>query len=301
MTSVLRLARAILVLSSVTITACSLVVAPDERRLGPPDDVRFTGEGGSVDATTSDTASDTVNARDVPIVPPRDVAVTCGAGTTNCNGTCVDLATNGLNCGRCGQSCNGNETCAASRCVPTNTCAAPRMLCSGGCVDTSADANHCGSCTHVCSGGEACVGGSCVARCSAPLTTCAGAGCVDTQTDARNCGVCGLRCPSACTAGVCACPLGQTRCGANCVDANTDASNCGTCGTVCAAGQACVRGACATDACAPATSCRECTGASACGWCRTIGGGSCHTGTNSGPSDGACLGIAWSWVSAQCR
>jgi formylglycine-generating enzyme len=47
-----------------------------------------------------------------------------------------------------------------------------------------------------------------------------------------------------CTAGKCACPLGQTDCGGACVDLKTDAGHCGECATACGVNGTCLQGLC---------------------------------------------------------
>jgi hypothetical protein len=52
------------------------------------------------------------------------------------------------------------------------------------------------------------------------------------------------------------------------------------------------------DPCARFTSCRNCAEQSECGWCQTSSGSRCATGTDRGPTNGACS--RWYWRSSTC-
>jgi hypothetical protein len=67
--------------------------------------------------------------------------ICCPANQTGCNGTCVDLKTNGSYCGSCTKSCSGLSCC------------------NGSCVDTNTSLSNCGQCGSTCNG--SCSGGSC--------------------------------------------------------------------------------------------------------------------------------------------
>jgi len=131
----------------------------------------------TVTADASDDASDTVAVPDVPAVADVvvadaqpdvpivvvDVPVVCGAGMTNCGGTCVNLNTNQDNCGICGNACT--YTCGA---VTPGFCVCPGHMapefvavCSGVCTDLLNDRNNCGGCGHVCPSGQSCVFTTC--------------------------------------------------------------------------------------------------------------------------------------------
>jgi hypothetical protein len=66
-------------------------------------------------------------------------------GTTNCDGTCVNLTSNELNCGTCGHVCKS----LAPEC------------CDGTCVNLLTDESNCGACGHVCGALTTCTSGSC--------------------------------------------------------------------------------------------------------------------------------------------
>jgi hypothetical protein len=76
--------RPVAALAAASILACSLITQLDD--LGGPD---AGGETGSA----------------------------CDAGLTTCGGSCVDLSTDGRNCGACGHDCLGGG-CSASACLP---------------------------------------------------------------------------------------------------------------------------------------------------------------------------------------
>ena len=105
----------------------------------------------------------------------------CPAGTTNCNGTCVDVNVDATNCGGCGITCpgpksasprhpgGGSPACTAGQC--SYVCYPGFANCDGkddnGCeanLDTSS--LHCGSCATPCplGPGQPCVVGKCLTR-----------------------------------------------------------------------------------------------------------------------------------------
>src|SRR5215831_16028141 len=98
-------------------------------------------------------------------------AGTCLSGA-ECAGACVQLATDGANCGACGVTCAAGEVCSSGHCAVS--CAAPLAICGNGdaarCVDLRSDPSSCGSCGHPCAEGQLCGGGTCLATCVAPLT-----------------------------------------------------------------------------------------------------------------------------------
>jgi hypothetical protein len=65
---------------------------------------------------------------------------------------CVDLTSDKLNCGTCGNQCpapsNGSATCVASACG--EQCNTGLTLCASQCVSTSSDPTNCGGCGTVC-------------------------------------------------------------------------------------------------------------------------------------------------------
>lgn len=149
--------------------------------------------------------------------------VCIASGAVDCDGVgCVDITSNHLHCGRCGNRCGPGEICRGGRCVSCDELCPSGMICSGGtepyscscrpgltrctstCVDTTSDSENCGSCGNVCrvdGGSPICVGGSCRV-CPAGTRDCnhePSDGCetrIDTST---NCGACG----SSCDGGTC--------------------------------------------------------------------------------------------------
>jgi hypothetical protein len=94
----------------------------------------------------------------------------CGAG-------CVDLERDPMNCGRCGATCVGSETCVSSGCgldlcdvgSVGSTChfdagssVIGGVCCAAGCVDTAHDVNNCGGCNRHCPSDAGCQSGSCI-------------------------------------------------------------------------------------------------------------------------------------------
>jgi hypothetical protein len=189
------------------------------------------GPDGGVDAPTGDT----------------------GACTT-CGGACVDLKTDGANCGKCGNACSSGAKCVQGTCQ----CDANAQKCGTVCVDLKTDAKNCGQCGVVC-GGEGgtpmgggtwgCAAGTCSVVCPMGKAACMDA-CVDTKTDNANCGACGTQCDTmmgkACKTGLC-CQSAESNCGGTCTNTLFDAKNCGACGTVCPMNTPnCANGMCTT-------------------------------------------------------
>jgi Stigma-specific protein, Stig1 len=167
---------------------------------------------------------------DVSPVLPNTITF-CPPGAT-ATGTCVDTATNGANCGACGNVCVPNNVCSSSTCQ----CLSPNTACPGAvagstiCTNTSTDPTNCGLCGNVCSADQICSGGACSLACSSGLTLCNG-NCVNLQNDAANCGVCGRTCSSGqtCSAGTCQAACPTLTCGGTCCGDNTPCCTGNTC------------------------------------------------------------------------
>jgi len=184
-----------------------------------------------------------------------DAGDACVAPRFPCDGLCIDPTTDRDNCGGCGNTCQANELCTASRCI---ACPGAELACgtTGAtfCDDVSKDDQNCGACGNVCAHGSTCSKSACVCA----LTTC-GSDCVDTSNDAAHCGSCSNACSTTgdheialCTSGQCgvACAAPWADCdhsGGNGCEANLESgsASCGVCGRACAGGGACTLGECA--------------------------------------------------------
>lgn len=76
-----------------------------------------------------------------------------GEACTTCNGQCVDLKTNTLNCGACGIACLGGQTCTEGKCV----CPSDKAFCNGSCVAATRKA--CGPTCAECAADQICQDG----------------------------------------------------------------------------------------------------------------------------------------------
>lgn len=77
--------------------------------------------------------------------------VTCDlVGLTDCDGQCVNRATDCDNCGACGNSCEPGYVCVDSVC--SLSCPSNLTECGGRCVDTQVDPDNCGTCNAYCFG-----------------------------------------------------------------------------------------------------------------------------------------------------
>jgi hypothetical protein len=173
------------------------------------------------------------------------------AGLADCGGACVDLQSDGLNCGTCGVECAYGEVCSGGACQ--SSCAAGLSFCNGVCVDTATDASHCGFCNNACAGFSQCIAGGCISTgieqagtglgCDAGLNFCGGV-CVDLLSDNVNCGTCGQACPYGwmCEGGSCRAICGGqglTFCNGECVNTLVQDEHCGGCGNACEPGLFC--------------------------------------------------------------
>lgn len=87
-----------------------------------------------------------------PAAPCKPKPETCNRADEDCDGKSDEgfaLQTDSANCGRCGNTCPGGESC-----------------CNGNCIDTSRTPTHCGECGHECTGLlQACCTGVCKTLC----------------------------------------------------------------------------------------------------------------------------------------
>ena len=160
-------------------------------------------------------------------------ATPCPTGQANCAGTCTEVTSDRLHCGRCDVACAAGEVCRTSSCEH-NPCGDGQHECSGTCYPDT-DVLHCGPSCIACPvpaahGAAACVDDQCELDCESGYVQCPGA-CVDLNSDPDNCGTCGHECtsPQACISSNCAanpCGSGYHYC-SGCVS-NYDVANCGT-------------------------------------------------------------------------
>lgn len=163
----------------------------------------------------------------------------CNEGLQRCEGTCVDLGSDGSNCGDCGYHCDPGKLCAGGEC--RTDCPAGTQQCGDGCPEID-NPLHCGGCDMPCDPSYTCQDAEC--KCPIGYSDCDGV-CADRTSDPNNCGECGVVCESGtCEGAACYCESGDP-CDGVCVDTFNDASNCGGCGVVCEdISQACVGGNC---------------------------------------------------------
>ena len=161
-----------------------------------------------------------------PSPPPAEdasvpfVGMDAGPGTTGdagnmrcedprvqCGSKCVNVLTDSLNCGQCGDVCMGGDYCNDGSC--TRTCPSGTVACGSSCVDLATDTEHCGSCDNACASDRECRGGSC--NCQQGNIECSGS-CIDPNSDPNNCGICSRTCEAdeICNSGSCGC-AGGTR------------------------------------------------------------------------------------------
>ena len=89
--------------------------------------------------------------------PSEGGSIDC-AWLTECDGACVDVASDPNSCGGCGITCDPTQGCLDGDCVP---CPPAWSWCVETCVNPMADTSNCGGCGIVCGENEACVDGSC--------------------------------------------------------------------------------------------------------------------------------------------
>jgi len=218
----------------------------------------------SIDAAGAHADADSAVSR---VDAGRESGAPCAAGTVSCAGACVVTATDGDNCGVCGNVCLAGQVCSAGTCGLF--CAGGTTLCGSSCSDMKSDPANCGACGTACKSGEVCSLGACAVTCGGATTQCDSA-CVDEKVDPANCGGCGTTCSAGlvCSGGTCAvaCTEGLTLCGGPatsdggagdaapqeagassvgvCVNLRTDRANCDACGAVCPSGEVCNAGSC---------------------------------------------------------
>jgi hypothetical protein len=173
----------------------------------PTSRASLTQKGGPVYLTVRSTNNPSISATSTAI------PVGCGSGISMCSGQCVDLQSDYLNCGYCGNSCKKiGKVIDSDKNGPTRT--------------------------------SQCVQGQCQCKASTGATLC-GDRCVGLEGDPNNCGKCGNSCGHAiCWMGSCVCQSPYIQCGPSCTDTTSDNANCGYCGNACSAGTKCQQSYC---------------------------------------------------------
>lgn len=171
----------------------------------------------------------------------------CRAPLVRCGRYCVDLASDGLNCGACGNACVFG--CSNATCTLGDAAVVPdagRDAGRDGGNDAGFDAGHDAGSD---AGSDAGLDSSLVdggPRCGLGELLC-GTACVDPR-DGAHCGDCTTTCGAAevCTAAGCMPSCGaETACGSRCVDLASDTHFCGDCATDCGS-DVCAASACVT-------------------------------------------------------
>ncbi|MCC6876707.1 MAG: hypothetical protein IT378_20560 [Sandaracinaceae bacterium] len=165
-----------------------------------------------------------------------------GAGSACCGGMCLDVTSDEMTCGACGNQCGTGETCSGGRCTCGSTtggagaeaCPGASSVCCGNsvCRNLDTDENNCGGCGVGCGTNEVCLAGICTCGSSAG-TRGSGAICTGTSaccglsessctslTTTSDCGMCGRACPASavCSSQECHC---MSSSGAECYMPNT--------------------------------------------------------------------------------
>lgn len=199
------------------------------------------------------------------------VGAECISGFSVCDGRCVDLQSDRLNCGSCGNRCDFGLLCVSGVCSDTFDAGANDggmsadrdiTLEDGGNPDDDGGAEAGTSDGGETDGGDGAVGDS------GPMDAGFDAGppdpcslcdigqlccndiCVRPDTAPAHCGMCNNPCADdqVCAAGSCEdiCEAPLSLCGEFCVNHQTDPDYCGNCFTTCSSG-VCVDGACAAE------------------------------------------------------
>jgi hypothetical protein len=85
----------------------------------------------------------------------------CKGGKQRCSGRCVDLQTDGRNCGSCGNICDAAELCQDGACIDNGPCPVNQARCEGQCVDIYTEPTDCGGCGTNCAANQICLLGDC--------------------------------------------------------------------------------------------------------------------------------------------
>jgi hypothetical protein len=133
-------------------------------RVEPAGDGGSSGGGGAIDAGTA---------------PSSDGGMQCAPQDSVCEGKCVDIRFDPMNCGECGRACAQDQYCSDRVCQTGGSsggdagtppgadggggvsCPPQMSQCGAECVPTQFDPMNCGSCGHQCTGQEFCETGVC--------------------------------------------------------------------------------------------------------------------------------------------
>lgn len=85
----------------------------------------------------------------------------CAVGLIECNGVCVNLLSDALNCGQCTLACAAEAVCSQGACA--TGCASGEQQCGQSCVNLANDPTHCGVCNNACPAGGSCEASACLA------------------------------------------------------------------------------------------------------------------------------------------
>jgi hypothetical protein len=239
-----------------------------------------------------------------------------------CQGACVDLSMDPLNCGICGLVCALGSSCGPTYGFISGSCSGPPACnLDGGCPA----GRSCPASPNPYSHKSECVLTSCTpADEGLPCVQgfCCGASCSDLTTDSQNCGSCGHRCgpgefcsystcgPGHCAGqadkfffsiyGSCTLPDGDAGscCSGLCVSTANDALNCSGCGIICPLSASCQQGcrvddggaaSCAALGCETGKECLP-DGTCAATVCNAYGTACARPGSDGGFQPGNCCG-----------
>src|SRR5262249_5688653 len=108
--------------------------------------------------------------KDSTVTPGDGGDAGCGTGLTDCNGKCVNTASDPKNCGACGTACNDASVCSQSACALN--CGGGTTKCGQACVDIQTDPQNCSKCGAACPSGDFCDGGTCIPNCTSVQKLC---------------------------------------------------------------------------------------------------------------------------------
>jgi hypothetical protein len=189
----------------------------------------------------------------------------CLPGLSVCDGRCISLDYDSLNCGACGHVCAGESSCFQGVCHPAGDAGVPdgagdggEPVDGGGESDAGVDdggigdggtddgGTHDGGTHDGGTGDGGTDGGAGTPSCDVGQLYCADS-CVDPDSNNQHCGGCDRPClgGEVCAGGTCAamCEAPRAECDGVCVDTRTHADHCGDCGVRCDSG-ICVDGEC---------------------------------------------------------